>query len=63
VWNSELTFLPKITELPGCERSLSRCRGWGRRFRAGWTVNQGQSTGGRRRARRGPLTAKFEPPR
>ena len=34
-------FRDECTELPGCERSLSRCRRRGGVFRAGWAVNQG----------------------
>jgi hypothetical protein len=34
-----------ITEVPGYERSLSRCRCRGDVFRAGWTINQNQSYG------------------
>jgi hypothetical protein len=37
--------------MPGGERSLSRRRCWERRFRAGWIVNHGHSTGGWLRAR------------
>src|SRR5271156_4512540 len=46
-----VNFLAKITEVPGGERSLSRCRCGGRRFRAGWAVNHGQSTDGWGQAR------------
>src|ERR1700721_1218096 len=41
-----VNFLPKITEVPGGERSLSRRRRGGQRFRAGWVVNHGQCTDG-----------------
>jgi len=37
-----VNFLQEITEMPGYERALSRCRCRGRRFRAGRTVNQSQ---------------------
>jgi hypothetical protein len=44
VWRIRIVnFLKRITELPGCVRSLSGCRcGRDSVFRAGWTINQGQ---------------------
>jgi len=47
-----VNFLQRATDLLGCVRSHSRCRCSGDGvFRAGWTVNQGESTGRWRRAR------------